>query len=136
MRRRRFSVPRHKCNTRRLRFSVLRRKYSALRRRRSNAPPRRRLRAPRRHNQRGRVVRKEILLLTRSSWRRLLLDALLLPAALVVVVFEDVVWAGARAVLRALLRLPPFRKLQQQMGRLPGWRRCPCSWCRKAAPRR
>jgi len=68
---------------------------------------------------------RKILLLTRSSWRRLLLDALLLPAALVVVVFEDVVWAGARAVLRALLRLPPFRKLQQQMGRLPGWAAVP-----------
>jgi hypothetical protein len=64
-------------------------------------------------------------LLTRASWRRHLLDALLLPAALVVVVLEDVVWAGARAVLRALVRLPPVRQLHHQMGRLPGWAAVP-----------
>ncbi len=68
---------------------------------------------------------RKTVLLTRASWRRLLLDALLLPAALVVVVFEDVVWAGAAAVLRALARLPPFRKLHHQMGRLPGWAAVP-----------
>ena len=64
-------------------------------------------------------------LLTRSALRRRLLDALLLPAALVVVVLEDVMWAGARAVLRALVRLPPVRRLHHQMGRLPGWAAVP-----------
>jgi hypothetical protein len=68
---------------------------------------------------------RKAVLLTRASWRRLLLDALLLPAALVVVVFEDVIWAGAAAVLRALGRLPPFRRLHRQMGRLPGWAAVP-----------
>jgi len=43
----------------------------------------------------------------------------------VVVVFEDVVWAGAAAVLRALARLPPFRSLHRQMGLLPGWAAVP-----------
>jgi hypothetical protein len=56
----------------------------------------------------------------RSSWRRHLLNALLLPAALVTVLLEDVVWAGARGVLRWLARLRPVRRLQVLMGRLPG----------------
>ena len=64
-------------------------------------------------------------LLTGRSWRNHLLDVLLLPAALVVVLFEDVVWAGARAVLRALVRLSPIRKLHRRMGRLPGWAAVP-----------
>ena len=42
-----------------------------------------------------------------------------------VVVLEDVVWAGARAVLRALVRLGPVRNLHQLMGRLPGWAAVP-----------
>jgi hypothetical protein len=70
------------------------------------------------------LTRYDHLLISRS-WRRYLLDALLLPAALVVVVFEDVVWGGARAVLRALERLPPVRGLHRQMGRLPGWAAVP-----------
>lgn len=64
-------------------------------------------------------------LLMRSSWRRHLLNALLLPAALVVVLLEDVVWAGARAVLRWFARLRAVRGLQSLMGRLPGWAALP-----------
>jgi hypothetical protein len=60
-------------------------------------------------------------MLIRASWRRYLLDALLLPVALVVVVIEDVIWGGARAVLRSLVRLPPVAGLNQWMGHLPGW---------------
>jgi len=43
----------------------------------------------------------------------------------VVVVLEDVVWAGSRAVLRALVRLPPVRQLHHRMGRVPGWAALP-----------
>lgn len=53
--------------------------------------------------------------------RNRLLDLVLLPAALVVVVLEDVVWAGARALLRALNRLPPVRRLDGMLRGLPGW---------------
>jgi hypothetical protein len=63
--------------------------------------------------------------LIRSSWRRHLLNALLLPVALVVVVLEDVVWAGARAVLRRVARLHAVKRLQSKMGRLPGWAALP-----------
>jgi hypothetical protein len=63
--------------------------------------------------------------LMQTAWRRHLLDALLLPVALVVVVLEDVLWAGARAVLRTLARLPQVRGLQRHMGRLPGWAAVP-----------
>jgi hypothetical protein len=61
----------------------------------------------------------------RSSWRRHLLNALLLPAALVVVLLEDVVWAGARAILRWFARLRAARRLQALMGHLPGWAALP-----------
>jgi hypothetical protein len=63
--------------------------------------------------------------LIRASWRRHLLDALLLPAALVVVVVEDVIWAGAKAVLRWVARLRVVQRLQTEMGRLPGWAALP-----------
>jgi hypothetical protein len=52
-----------------------------------------------------------------------------------VVVLEDVVWAGARAVLRRLVRLPPVRRLYQQMGRLPGWAAVPLFLVPEAAGR-
>ena len=52
-------------------------------------------------------------------------DVVLLPAALVVVVFEDVVWAGAKRVLRRLSALPPVRELDAWMGTLPGWAALP-----------
>jgi hypothetical protein len=64
--------------------------------------------------------RKEPVLI-RASWRRHLLNTLLLPAALVVVVLEDVIWAGAKAVLRRVTRLSAVQRLQNEMGCLPGW---------------
>jgi hypothetical protein len=63
--------------------------------------------------------------LMRASWRRHLLNALLLPAALLVVVLEDVIWAGARAVLRRVARLRAVKRLQTEMERLPGWAALP-----------
>jgi hypothetical protein len=63
--------------------------------------------------------------LIRATWRRHLLNALLLPAALLVVLLEDVIWAGARAVLRWFGRLRAVRRLQALMGRLPGWAALP-----------
>ena len=56
---------------------------------------------------------------------RRLLDVALLPAALVVVVFEDVVWAGAKAVLRGLSAFPPIRRLDAWLRMLPGWAALP-----------
>lgn len=52
-------------------------------------------------------------------------DLVLLPAALVVVLLEDVVWAGARALLRLLNRLPPVRRLDAWLRTLPGWAALP-----------
>ena len=63
--------------------------------------------------------------LIRASWGRHLLNALLLPAALVVVVIEDVIWAGAKAVLRRVALLRVVQRLQTEMGRLPGWAALP-----------
>jgi hypothetical protein len=63
--------------------------------------------------------------LIRASWRRHLFDALLLPAALVVVLVEDVIWAGAKAVLRRVALLRVVQRLQTEMGRLPGWAALP-----------
>lgn len=57
--------------------------------------------------------------------RRALLDAILLPPALVVVVLEDVVWAGLRAVLRQISDLPPLRRLEARLGQLSGWAALP-----------
>jgi hypothetical protein len=57
--------------------------------------------------------------------RRLVLDALLLPVALVVVVLEDVVWAGALALLRALAGLVPIEGLRRALARLPAWAALP-----------
>ena len=54
-----------------------------------------------------------------------LLDIVLLPAALVVVVFEDVVWAGAKVVLRTLAALAPIRRLHAWMRGLPAWAALP-----------
>jgi hypothetical protein len=48
-------------------------------------------------------------------------DLLLLPIALVVVVLEDVVWAGLILLLRGLNALPPVRRLSAWLGGLPGW---------------
>ena len=51
-------------------------------------------------------------MIRRRDW----LDAILLPPALVVVVLEDVVWAGLRAVLRRVSDLPPLRRLEARLG--------------------
>lgn len=57
--------------------------------------------------------------------RRALLDAILLPTALVVVVLEDVVWAGLKLVLRQLAALPALKRLEARLGRLSGWAALP-----------
>ena len=52
---------------------------------------------------------------------RRLRNLILLPIALVLVVLEDVVWAGLLVVVRALNALPPLRRLAAWLGTLPGW---------------
>ncbi len=56
---------------------------------------------------------------------RRLRDFVLLPIALVVVVLEDVVWAGLIHLLRGLNGLPAVRRLAERLGRLPGWAALP-----------
>jgi hypothetical protein len=51
-------------------------------------------------------------------WRRLL-DAVLLPFALILVLTENVLWAGAKALLRGLNRLRFMRLLRVRIARLP-----------------
>lgn len=53
------------------------------------------------------------------------LNLLLLPLALVVVVLEDVLWAGAIAVLRLFAGLPPVQRLRHGLAGLPGWAALP-----------
>ena len=53
--------------------------------------------------------------------RNRLRDLILLPIALVVIVFEDLIWAGALAVLRWVLAWPPVRRLAARMALLPPW---------------
>ena len=55
-----------------------------------------------------------------ESILRRVLDALLLPLALVLVVLEEVLWAGLLAMLRWLADLPPLIRLAAWLGRLPG----------------
>jgi len=55
----------------------------------------------------------------RSRWPVWLMDAVLLPPALLVAIVEDVLWAGARAILRTAARWRPVRLLQMQLARLP-----------------
>jgi hypothetical protein len=54
----------------------------------------------------------------RRLWRRLL-DAALLPFALILVLTENVLWAGAKALLRGLNRLRFMRLLRLRIARLP-----------------
>ncbi|MCC6718845.1 MAG: hypothetical protein IT555_13255 [Acetobacteraceae bacterium] len=56
---------------------------------------------------------------------RRLLNIVLLPLALLMVVLEDVVWAGALAVLRALRQAPPIRALDARLRSLPGYAALP-----------
>lgn len=53
-------------------------------------------------------------------WMRRLMNVLLLPLAVLMVVLEDVVWAGVVALLRALHRAPPVAALEVALGRLSG----------------
>ena len=57
-------------------------------------------------------------ILPRRWWRRSI-DAVLLPFALVVVLIEDVLWAGAKALLGELNRLRFVRDLRVAISRLP-----------------
>lgn len=52
-------------------------------------------------------------------WWRGLTNALLLPFALVLVLTEDVLWAGAKALLRGLSRQPLLGRLRRGIARLP-----------------
>ncbi len=56
---------------------------------------------------------------------RRLLNLLLLPFALLMVVLEDVVWAGAVAVLRAVRLAAPVRALEAWLGTLSGYAALP-----------
>jgi hypothetical protein len=48
------------------------------------------------------------------------INLLLVPLALLLLVAEDVVWAGIAALLRLLRRAPPVAALAGALGRLPG----------------
>ena len=52
-------------------------------------------------------------------------DLALLPIALLVVVAEDIVWAGLMVLLRVLNNLPQVRRLGAWLGTLPGWAALP-----------
>jgi hypothetical protein len=53
------------------------------------------------------------------------LNLLLLPLALLLVVLEDVLWAGTLAVLRGLRRAPPVRALEAWLRTLSGYAALP-----------
>jgi hypothetical protein len=48
-----------------------------------------------------------------------LLDTLLIPLAVLIVLFEDVLWAGALALVRRIDALGPVRALHARLGALP-----------------
>jgi hypothetical protein len=58
-------------------------------------------------------------------WRRRLLDVLLLPLALLVIVAEDVLWRGAKLLLRRIAALAAVGWLRGWLGRLTGWAALP-----------
>jgi len=55
----------------------------------------------------------------RNRILRFLLDALLIPLAVLIVLIEDVLWAGALRLLRGLNGLPAIRAAQARVGRWP-----------------
>lgn len=57
----------------------------------------------------------------RRRWARLLRDFLLLPPALLYVLVEQVFWAGAKALLRQVARIPLARNIQKKLHRLHAW---------------
>jgi len=74
----------------------------------------------------------------RSRLRRLLgtlRDAALLPLALLIVVAEDVLWRGLRALLDRLSRLAAVQAVRGQLARLPGWAALPLFLIPEAAGR-
>ena len=54
-----------------------------------------------------------------------MLNLLLLPVALVLVVFENVLWAGSRMLLHRLLRLAAVQGLRLWLAHLPAWAALP-----------
>jgi hypothetical protein len=61
---------------------------------------------------------------TLREWRRLL-NWLLLPVALVLVVFESVLWTGTRVLLHRVLHLAVIQGLRLWLAHLPGWAALP-----------
>jgi len=55
----------------------------------------------------------------RTPILRFLLDALLIPLAVLIVLIEDVLWVGALRLLRGLNDLPAIRAAQARVGRWP-----------------
>ncbi len=60
---------------------------------------------------------------------------MLLPVAVLVVLLEDVVWRGARAILRRVTELPAMAALRDWLARLPGWAALPMFLVPEAAGR-
>jgi hypothetical protein len=55
----------------------------------------------------------------RQRWRRIVVDVLLLPPALLFVLVENVFWAGAKTFLRAAARVESVTAAQRKLARLP-----------------
>lgn len=53
--------------------------------------------------------------------RRSPLSALLVPAAVLLMLFEEVVWAGLKALMERLGRLPLVARLEDRIRTLPPW---------------
>jgi hypothetical protein len=62
-------------------------------------------------------------------------DAALLPLALLIVVAEDILWRGLRAVLDRVGRLGAVEALRARLARLPGWAALPLFLIPEAAGR-
>jgi hypothetical protein len=55
----------------------------------------------------------------RPRWRRILMNILLLPPALLYVIIENVFWAGAKGLLYEAAKVPVVGALQRGLERLP-----------------
>ena len=58
-------------------------------------------------------------------WLRRVQDALLLPLAIVIIVLEDVLWRGAKLLLRRTSELSAVASLRVRLGHLSGWAALP-----------
>lgn len=58
-------------------------------------------------------------------WQRRLQDLLLLPLALLFIVFEDILWRGAKMLLAGISALPAVGSLRGWLGLLPGYAALP-----------